>query len=173
MTFGPKNDAEWHSWAIYRHPDMFQKLWTNHLMENRETNPMSMDPSKKLITIDLAIYDEVQWQKIMHDNEKLKLMRSALVNLHDAELQRKANAMNDPMSCEERLNAAIQVDKLKVYPDGTMVREKMQTRKVAESHHDRVSMKHKNNDQHWGERDEYAHFDDEKVHNALINNGKE
>ena len=30
-------------------------------MENQETRPEAMDPKKRLVTIDLAIYDEVQW----------------------------------------------------------------------------------------------------------------
>ena len=81
----------------------------------------------------------------MHDVEKIKLKRKALINLDDFELQEKARSMHEPMTCEDRLAHAIQVDKLKIYPDGSMVVEKMQSRKVAESHHDRVSLKFQNN----------------------------
>ena len=100
MTFGPKNTAEWHSWAIYRHPEYFQKLFTNYLMSEGETRPERMDYKKHLVQVDLAIYDEVQWQKIMHDNERIKLKRQALVNLGDAELQKKVQFISDTMTCE-------------------------------------------------------------------------
>ena len=39
----------------------------NYLMENRESDPEKIDMNKHLLQIDLAVYDEVQWQKIMNE----------------------------------------------------------------------------------------------------------
>ena len=78
MIFKKDGFAEWHSWAAYRHQDYFQKLYTNFLMESRrEPDDPMLDMNKHLIQIDLAIYDELQWQKIMLDVEKTKLIQQA------------------------------------------------------------------------------------------------
>lgn len=79
----------------------------------------------------------------------------------------------ETMTCHERLATAIQLDRLKIYPDGSSVIAKTQGRKVTESHHERVGLKHENNNLHniFGGNEQYQHFDEADAHNALIENG--
>lgn len=80
MIFGADALAEWNSIATYYHPDMFRALFNTYKKDQDDESPDSknyLDPKKHLITVDLAIYDEVQWQKIMHDVERSKLKREA------------------------------------------------------------------------------------------------
>ena len=67
MTFSKTGYAEWHSKATYRSKDYYQKLFMNYLMENHQLDSDAMDQDKHLLQIDLAIYDEIQWQKMMHE----------------------------------------------------------------------------------------------------------
>lgn len=87
MIFKKDGFAEWHSWATYRHQDYFKKLYMNFLMEGRrdKDDPM-LDMNRHLIQIDLAIYDELQWQKIMLDVEKTKLIQQAEKETKNEEL---------------------------------------------------------------------------------------
>lgn len=52
------------------------------------------------------------------------------------------------MSCHERLAHAIQVDKIKIYPNSSVIIEKTQKRNIIEDHETRVLMKHTNNEYH-------------------------
>ena len=61
MTFQRSGYSEWHSWATYSYRDYFDKLYTNYLMDTKVKDPERMDPTQHILTIDLAIYDEVQW----------------------------------------------------------------------------------------------------------------
>ena len=47
--------------ASYVYPSMFESYFLNYLKESETTNPDMLDINKHLITIDLAVYDEVQW----------------------------------------------------------------------------------------------------------------
>jgi hypothetical protein len=60
MTFSPSATAKWETWGLYRHPDYFQKLWMNHLIEYKADGKKA-DPLKTLIKVNLLIYDEIQW----------------------------------------------------------------------------------------------------------------
>ena len=107
MTFQKSGYSEWHSWATYRYRDYFDRLYTNYLMETKSTDPEKMDPTKHILTIDLAIYDEVQWQKMMQDVE-LVTSHAVLNAIEDKELRESMqDKMPRPMSCGERLSHAI------------------------------------------------------------------
>jgi hypothetical protein len=69
MSFSKLGNAEWHSMASYLYPNMFEKYFQNYLLESQTTDAEQININRHLLTLDLAIYDEVQWQKIMHDNE--------------------------------------------------------------------------------------------------------
>jgi len=58
-------------------------------MANSIEDEEAIDPKKHLIQLDLAVYDQNQWNKIVVDIMKAKLGNS------------------DVMSCEERLSHAI------------------------------------------------------------------
>ena len=77
MTFSKNALAEWHSWATYRQKDYYQKLYANFLIDKREEKPDRFDIDKHLLQIDLAIYDEIQWSKIMHEVEMQKVKNQA------------------------------------------------------------------------------------------------
>lgn len=147
MIFKKDGFAEWHSWATYRHQDYFKKLYTNFLMEGRRDidDPM-LDMNKHLIQIDLAIYDELQWQKIMLDVEKAKLIRASELSPNDQALKDKVERMTPPMSCHERLSHAIEIDKIKIYPNHNMVVEKTKRRNIGESFEERARNKEENNE---------------------------
>ena len=51
------------------------------------------------------------------------------------------------MTCEERLSHAIQVDKIKIYPNSSLVVEKIQKRNITESFEERIGNK--------GDKNEY------------------
>ena len=42
------------------------------------------------------------------------------------------------MTCEERLSHAIQIDKIKIYPNSSLVVEKIQKRNITESFEERI-----------------------------------
>ncbi len=44
----------------------------NYLVENKHLELDNMDQNKHLLQIDLAIYDEVQWRKMMHETSLIK-----------------------------------------------------------------------------------------------------
>ena len=50
------------------------------------------------------------------------------------------------MTCEERLSHAIQIDKIKIYPNSSLVVEKIQKRNITESFEERIGNKGDNNE---------------------------
>ena len=72
MTFSRAGYAEWHSMATYKNPMQFSKLFANYLLEHQTDKPEAIDPNKHLLQIDLAIYDQAQWDKIMYQIEEVK-----------------------------------------------------------------------------------------------------
>ena len=72
MTFSQKGFAEWHSMATYKDPWEFQQLFGNYLAHHKTNNAEEKDPNKHLLQIDLAIYDENEWEKIMYEIESVK-----------------------------------------------------------------------------------------------------
>jgi len=57
------------------------------MMEGKRDNAdHKLDKDKHLITLDLAIYDELQWQKIMLDVEKGKVFAEAAKKSNDTKL---------------------------------------------------------------------------------------
>lgn len=171
MTFQKSGYSEWHSWATYRYRDYFDRLYTNYLMETKSTDPEKMDPTKHILTIDLAIYDEVQWQKMMQDVE-LVTSHAVLNAIEDKELRESMqDKMPRPMSCGERLSHAIQIDKIKIYPNASSVIESRKRRSILETHDERVNSKHNTNEYHnfYQNKEEQAHFDDPEMHDAMVN----
>lgn len=67
MTFKKGNEAEWHSWATYRHEDWFKKLFMNYLKEHNHHSREDMDMKTRYIEIELAVYDERGWNEIQFD----------------------------------------------------------------------------------------------------------
>lgn len=61
------------------------------------------------------------------------------------------------MTCEERLSHAIHVDKIKIYPNSTVIVEKTKKRKMNESYGERVHNKGDNNE-YAGEKDPEGDF---------------
>ena len=49
------------------------------------------------------------------------------------------------MTCEERLSHAIHVDKIKIYPNSTVIVEKTKKRQIQENYNERVDSKFVNN----------------------------
>ena len=121
MTFQKSGYAEWHSWATYINKDHFAALFNNYVKSHHfEESGTKVNPNKHLIQIDLAVYDEIQWQKMMFDVEQQKL------------------GLENTMSCSERLSHAIHIDKIKIYPNSTMMIEKTVKRNIIETHDERV-----------------------------------
>ena len=165
MTFSKSGYAEWHSMASYTSQSKFKKLFINYLMEHKHTDKDAMDANKHLIQIDLAIYDEAQWQKMLHEIEVVKTLKQM-----DREEQEATKwGSFSPMSCEERLSHAIQVDKIKIYPNSSAIIEKTRKRYVQESFDDRVASKHANNEYNrlYQTREEHAKFDREDHHELM------
>lgn len=83
------------------------------------------------------------------------------------------------MNCEERLSHAIEIDKIKIYPNHNLIVEKTKRKNIGESHEKRKESKEKNNEYtYWNTLDdeneeEYAHFDSEKMHNEKISDQDE
>ena len=109
----------------------------------------------------------------MHDVERSKLKLAAKNDPSADEARDRTRYMHETMTCHERLAQAIQLDKIKIYPDGSSVIEKTQRRAVKETHHERVGLKHENNPLHeaFGGDEQYLHFDDADAHEALIESG--
>ena len=99
----------------------------------KNADDASLDMSKRLVQIDLAIYDETQWQKIMEDVEKSKQVMEAVKQPENKELNAKVDKMEPLMTCEERLAHAIEIDKIKIYPNYSMVIEKTKRRYLGNS----------------------------------------
>jgi hypothetical protein len=76
------------------------------------------------------------------------------------------------MTCTERLSHAIQVDKIKIYPNSTTIIEKTQKRNVIEDHYERTGQKHLNNyyhDQHDNYQEEYNEMlDSSQIHDVMM-----
>lgn len=75
MTFSKHGFAEWHSWSTYRRKDHYSSIFQNYVMEHYDKDMLDgsiLDPMKHLLKIDLAIYDEIQWQKMMHEVSMMK-----------------------------------------------------------------------------------------------------
>lgn len=146
--------------ATYMYPQLFEKVFQNYLMEEEVTDTAAMDPNQHLITIDLAVYDEVQWQKVMHDQDMKTSMQKAIdsgVGHHDS---------YKPMSCHERLSHAIQIDKIKLFPNSSMIIEKVQKRNIVESHDERIGSKEKSNKYHelYDSQALHTYLDNEHTH---------
>ena len=75
------------------------------------------------------------------------------------------------MSCDERLSHAIHIDKIKIYPNSTMIIEKTVKRNIIETHDERVGQKAKNNEYHndYYNKEHLAHFDDPELHDDMAN----
>jgi hypothetical protein len=78
--------------------------------------------------MDLAVYDEIQWQKIMHEIYTLRDYSNPLNMLSSAKKSKWANY--EPMTCEERLSHAIHIDKIKIYPNSSVIIEKTTRRNI-------------------------------------------
>ena len=73
MTFSQHGYAEWHSMATYKDFFQFETLFDNYLKDHKnQKNPDETDPNKHLLQIDLAIYDENEWEKIMFQIDSVK-----------------------------------------------------------------------------------------------------
>ena len=103
-------------------------------MTNHHLDPEMMDINKHLLQIDLAVYDELQWNKIMHEIELVQKFKDD-INF-------------EPMSCQERLSHAIHVSKVTIYPDPKDSKPTSIRKDIFESHDARVSQKHKDNEYH-------------------------
>jgi hypothetical protein len=70
------------------------------------------------------------------------------------------------MSCQERLSHAIQIDKIKIFPNSSMVIEKRQKRNIRESHEERVESKADKNayNKDYFDREEYENLDNMMAH---------
>ena len=70
------------------------------------------------------------------------------------------------MSCQERLSHAIQIDKIKIFPNSSMVIEKRQKRNIRESHGERVESKGEKNayNKDFFDREEYETLDNMMAH---------
>jgi ribonuclease HI len=70
------------------------------------------------------------------------------------------------MTCEERLSHAIQIDKIKIYPNSSTVVEKTTRRYIQETYRDRVQRKYKNNEYFrvYDNREEHEEFDTRETH---------
>lgn len=75
----------------------------------------------------------------MMDVEKSKLIEESRKNSKDEQLKKRVARLNPTMSCHERLSHAIEVDKIKIYPNKDMVIEKTKKRNITETHHERTS----------------------------------
>ena len=73
------------------------------------------------------------------------------------------------MTCDERLSHAIHIDKIKIYPNATMMVEKVVKRNIIETHDERVGQKHINNEYHndYFNKEHLAHFDDPELHESM------
>ena len=168
MTFAQSGYAEWHSWAAYRDKEYFLKLFQNYVeagpADDYEDYKPDSDPYKHLIQIDLAIYDEVGWTKMMKEVELTK-------KIH--ELKKKGEEyehLPDPMMCEERLSHAIQTDRIKIYPNRTSIIEKKRVRKITESYDSRSQKKMDLNRYHqeFGDHDGPLSTDDYDEHDEAM-----
>jgi len=167
MTFNRNGFAEWHSMATYRSQDMFDKLFKQYVIEKWDYYQEEIDPSQHLLQLDLAIYDETQWQKIMAD---VATWRSHKIwNVVLGEKDKKASEYG-LMTCEERLSHAIQIDKIKIYPNSTTIVEKTTKRYIQESHQERFEQKHFFNEytKKFEDRSEDAKYDTEATHSKMM-----
>lgn len=174
MIFKRSGYAEWHSWATYRHQDYFKKLYMNYLLEGkREVEDPAENMNKHLIQLDLAIYDELQWQKIMQDVEKMKVLQEAGKNPDNKELQERAQLIGPTYTCQERLSHAIEIDKIKIYPNHNLVIEKTKRKNIVESREERSMNKQKNNEyagnyaSDWGAKEDQEFMADNP---GIVNN---
>ena len=107
----------------------------------------------------------------MQDVE-LVTSHAVLNNIEDKELRESMQEkMPRPMSCGERLSHAIQIDKIKIYPNASSVIESRKRRPIIETHDQRVNSKHKTNEYHnfYQNKEEQAHFDDPETHEVMLN----
>lgn len=83
-----------------------------------------LDPNKHLLQLDLAIYDQSQWDKIMYQIEEVKQAQALEKIKKEAGVENDLKQTWSAMSCHERLSHAIHVDKIKIFPNSTSIIEK-------------------------------------------------
>jgi hypothetical protein len=170
MTFSKSGFAEWHSWSTYRKKETFNLMFQNYVNEHKDREHSLqdeiLDPNKHMLSIDLAIYDELQWQKMMHEVSMMKEIK----HLNGTEQTVYQGRFGEPMTCRERLAHAIQIDTITIYPNSTMVVEDVKKRNITESHGDRVGVKHLYNKYalEFASKEEHAHFDDREWHDKML-----
>lgn len=69
----------------------------------------------------------------MEDVEKAKLMREAINDPRNTELNKRVDRMTPLMTCNERLSHAIEIDRIKIYPNHNLVIEKTKRRNIGKS----------------------------------------
>lgn len=128
VTFKKNGFAEWHSWATYLNERHFSKLFNNYLKyrpkpAGSEKQWDQIDPNVHLTQIDLAIYDQTGFRKVMLD--AFSSGHSFLKSLKQ-------------MTCEERLSHALQIQKIKIYPNATSIVEDFQKRDLSEVYEKKI-----------------------------------
>lgn len=69
----------------------------------------------------------------MEDVEKTKLVLEAVNNPKNKELNERVDRMTPPMTCEERLSLAVEIDQIKIYPNHNLVIEKTKKRNIGKN----------------------------------------
>ena len=103
---------------------------------------------------------------MMHEVSQIKVANS----LGKEEKREYQSRHGEPMTCQERLSHAIQIDHILIYPNQTTIVEGVKQRNISESHEERVGSKHQNNvyNLNHGNRDHHAHFDDREWHEKML-----
>lgn len=85
--------------------------------------------------------------------------------------------MTPPMSCHERLSHAIEIDKIKIYPNHNMVVEKTKRKNIGETFEERSENKEKNNEyaskygaDYSGDNHLHLALDSNKMHDKYYKN---
>ena len=69
----------------------------------------------------------------MEDVEKGKLIQESVKHPENKELNGRVDRMTPLMTCEERLGHAVEVDRIKIYPNHKTVIEKTKRRNVGKN----------------------------------------